>query len=102
MPRPKTPFAKAKALGAADRHPERYLRNDFVAPSLPLGEPPKRLKPAAAAAWNEFRDELPWLDCSHGGILGIAAILRGRMAVGDPSSKAMNLLRLCLGQATLA
>lgn len=53
---------------------------------------------AAATAWRELADELPWLNSSHRGILEITSILRAQMARQRLCTSALNLLRLCLGQ----
>jgi hypothetical protein len=51
------------------------------------------------AAWKTFRDELSWLDSSHRCLLEIASTIRPRVMTGaDNGVKAMNLLRMCLGQ----
>lgn len=98
MARPRKPKTVALVEGRDQINPSRYhSRNDPSASSL--GEPPEWLSEAQRDAWQEFNYEMPWLRESHRAFIGIAAILRARLAAGgDMGVQAMNLLRLCLGQ----
>ncbi len=98
MARPRKPKTIALVEGRDQINPSRYRsRNDPSA--SPLGEPPEWLTEAQCDAWQEFNCEMPWLRESHRAFIGIAAILRARLAgAGDMGVQAMNLLRLCLGQ----
>jgi hypothetical protein len=76
-------------------NPGRYRHNE---PSCAaLGDPPAWLSEAQADAWDGFAAELPWLNYSHRCIVGIASVLRARLASGNEvGTKALCLLRLCL------
>ncbi|SDP46945.1 hypothetical protein SAMN05428967_2259 [Phyllobacterium sp. YR620] len=98
MARPRKPKAIALVEGRDLTHPTRYNgRNDPSAATL--GPPPRWLTAEQAEAWRDFDSEMPWLRESHRAFMGIASILRARLAAGgDVGVQAMNLLRLCLGQ----
>lgn len=98
MPRPKTPYAKAFALGATEKHRERYqpLPASHSWTLGPLGEAPEWLKADEARCWRATAEEIDWLDSSHRGLMTIVAILRARLQADDASVKMLNLLRLCL------
>lgn len=99
MPRPRIPAAVAHITGAALKDPARYRPPAPVSNYLgPIGGPPGWLSEPQTNAWNELVETLPWLDRSHGGIVGIAAVLIARLRAGDASVSELNLLRLCLGQ----
>jgi hypothetical protein len=54
---------------------------------------------AQAAAWDELRGDIPWLESPHAGVVEIAALLQARLRSGaEMSIGALNLLRLLLGQ----
>jgi len=73
----------------------RHKRNTPTADDL--GDPPRWLTDAQAAAWREFAGELPWLNRSHRAIVEIACVVRARLQGGEEvGTKAMALLRLCL------
>lgn len=99
MPRPKTPYAKAFALGAVEKHRERYKPLPPTnLPNLgPLGDPPEWLKPGQVEFWNEIAADIPWLTFSHRGIAAIASIAADKWRASEGTNiKAGNLLRLCL------
>ncbi|KFC68435.1 hypothetical protein FF80_01875 [Devosia sp. LC5] len=99
MPRPRTPIDKARATGAILNHPSRYKEAPCsTSRGEPLGDPPDWLTEPQATAWRDLVGALPWLDLSHGGIVGITANLLAQLRAGDATVSAMNLLRLCLGQ----
>jgi hypothetical protein len=77
--RPRLPQAKAEASGAALINAGRF--KDRVAPkgTRALGEPYKAMNDGQKEAWEEFRDELPWLNSSHRALLQIACVLRNRI-----------------------
>ena len=53
----------------------------------------------ALTAWNTIRDEIPWLNSSHRGLVEIAASIRGRLIAGQECGvQSLNLLRQALGQ----
>lgn len=80
MPRPRTPLAKAKLTGAAEKHPERYkARSEPKASGRGVGEPPAYLPESARKAWATFADELPWLQHEDRAALEAASLMRGRI-----------------------
>lgn len=97
MARPRQSIAQARLSGALFKHPERYRNRVEPLVTEPLGDPPGFLKPAAAEAWQDFRERMPWLNKSHRGITELASILQSRMSAGVLGVPGMNLLRLCLG-----
>ncbi|WP_193760668.1 hypothetical protein [Bradyrhizobium yuanmingense] len=95
MPRPRKPAAKALVEGRHIINAGRYKRNEPTADAI--GDPPKWLNEAQAAAWREFAGELPWLNRSHRALLEIACTVRARVQSGaEVGTKALSLLRLCL------
>lgn len=101
MARPRTPRAKARVTGSDKVNPARFDGRNEPVVADPIGEPFEWLKTNAKLAWKDLIDEIPWLNKSHRGILGIAAAIRGRM-MGDSAEEtgvqAMNLYRQALGQ----
>jgi hypothetical protein len=79
MARPRLPKAKAEVSGAALIHAGRF--KDRIAPrgTRALGDPYKNMTAGQIEAWEEFRDELPWLNSSHRALLQLACVLRARM-----------------------
>jgi hypothetical protein len=100
MARPRVPLLKAEITGRTIRNPKRFEGRREPASGGPLGHPPRWFKTQDQKdAWNEFCDELPWLNKSHRALVGIAATIRARLIAGDDIGvKAANLLRMCLGQ----
>ena len=82
MPRPRLPVAKAEVSGAALKHPERH-GNRKAPKSRPVGEPFARMNEDQREAWDQFKDELPWLSHSHRALLEVACNVRARLASGD-------------------
>lgn len=100
MARPRTPKAKAVALGRDKVNPARFDGRNEPVVTDPIGEPFDWLKPKAKQAWKDLADEIPWLNKSHRGLLSIAANIRGRMmgdSAEDVGVQALNLYRQCLG-----
>jgi hypothetical protein len=96
MPRPRKPSGKAAVEGRQLINAGRYKRNEPTADAI--GDPPKWLTEAQAAAWREFAGELPWLNHSHRALLEISCTVRARLQSGEEvGTKALSLLRLCLG-----
>jgi hypothetical protein len=55
--------------------------------------------PSQREAWQTFADELPWLNHSHRGLVGVASEIHGKLIAGEEVSvNGLNLLRLCLSQ----
>ncbi|PDT79969.1 hypothetical protein [Sinorhizobium sp. BJ1] len=99
MARPRTPKAKAKITGHADKQKTKFEERHEPDVAETVGEPFEWLNEHAQQAWREIASEVPWLNWSHRGHLAIAANIRGRMMKGDDVGvQAMNLLRQCYGQ----
>lgn len=82
MARPRLPTAKAEVSGATLVHPGRHASRK--APKYrPLGDPFAKMTDAQKEAWDQFRDELPWLNNSHRALLEAACNVRARLANGD-------------------
>lgn len=96
MPRPRTPLALARLTGRDKVAPARFKgRREPKSP--PLAGPPRWMKcKIQREAWNDFRREIPWLRQADCFLVGIACAMRARLAQGTASTKAMNLLRMCL------
>ena len=99
MARPRVPKAKAKATGQDVQHAPRFEPRKEPKVTDTVGDPPGPFKEWAIKAWNQFKDEIPWLNKSHRAVLEIACGVRSRMMAGeDVGIQALNLLRQCLGQ----
>lgn len=103
MARPRTPKQRAKATGRDQHDKGRFDGRNEPEVAAPLGDAPDWItdseKSMSLTAWNTIRDEIPWLNSSHRGLVEIAATIRGRMIAGvDVGVQAMNLLRQALGQ----
>jgi len=98
LPRPRTPIAKAKAIGADVIHAGRYA--DRKAQKSPkLGKPSPHLKDGGITAWEAFKRELPWLTEGHRPLVEVASVLRGRMFDNDEIGvSALSLLQVCLSK----
>jgi hypothetical protein len=81
MPRPRLPTVKAAVSGAALIHPERH-KNRKAPKARPLGDPFVRMTEGQKEAWDQFRDELPWLHAGHRALLEVACNIRARLAGG--------------------
>jgi len=79
MGRPRTPQAKAEVSGAATIHPGRFAGRKVTKRVRAVGEPYARMTDAQRLCWEEFRQELPWLNSGHRTILRMACILAARM-----------------------
>ena len=98
MAAPRKSLAALQLSGTLQKNPGRYSRRYEPLVNEPIGEPPYWLPEPAKAAWHDITPRLPWLNRSHRGIVGITCLLAGKLATGDISISAMNLLRQCLGQ----
>ncbi len=98
MPRPRTPPAKAKAIAADVKNPQR--KRSAPKGIASLGGPPTWLTPWGRKAFEKFRAELPWLKESHRALVEIASILRADLL--DPDAivglQRIQELRRCLAQ----
>ena len=81
MARPRLPTAKAEVSGASVIHPERH-RPRKGPKFRALGAPFARMTDLQKEAWDQFRDELPWLNNSHRALLEVACNVRARLAEG--------------------
>lgn len=98
MPRQRKPRELADVTGYSTVHPERFRpKPNALSVDQPLGDPYDWLTPEAQEAWLEFRDNLPWLNRSHGCIVALTAYLAARLRLGTLPDSGANLLRLCLG-----
>lgn len=97
MPRPRKPLELARLTGAMAKDPQRYRNRHEPVDDRPLGEPYEWLPEDAKAAWKEMVPNLPWLRCCHRGIVGITAILAGKMMKDALGLPGMKLLNSCLG-----
>lgn len=76
------PAQKAEISGAAIKNAGRF--KDRKAPKArPIGEPFARMSDAQKEAWDQFRDELPWLNSTHRALLEVASNVRARLSGGD-------------------
>ena len=78
MANPRTPAAKAAVSGAAMKNPQRHKARKVPKGTRALGLPYARMTPGQVEAWQEFRDELPWLNSAHRALLQLACVLRDR------------------------
>lgn len=98
MAAPRKSLAALRLSGTYAKNPGRYSRRHEPLVRAPIGDPPEWLSEPAKAAWHDLTPRLPWLNRSHRGIVGITCLLAGKLATGEASVSAMNLLRQCLGQ----
>ena len=98
MAAPRKSLAALQLSGTLQKNPGRYSKRHEPVVSDPIGEPPDWLPEPAQAAWHDLVPRLPWLNRSHRGIVEITCLLTGKLATGDASVSALNLLRQCLGQ----
>lgn len=79
MARQRTPLAKAEATGCTLHDPKPFKSRREPKTGGPLGGPPKWMKnKSQLEAWRTFDGELPWLNQSHRGLVGIASEIRGK------------------------
>lgn len=83
MANPRLPAMKADVSGAAMKNPQRHKDRKAPKGTRPLGQPYARMSEDQCAAWEEFRDELPWLNSSHRTLLRLACILTCRLDEAD-------------------
>ena len=83
MANPRLPAMKADVSGAAMKNPQRHKARKAPKGTRPLGQPYARMSENQCAAWEEFRDELPWLNSSHRTLLRLACILTCRLDEAD-------------------
>lgn len=74
---------KAVVSGAAQKNPARHADRKLHKGTRPIGEPYAKMTLEQREAWEEFKDELPWLNSSHRALLRLACILRVRMDADD-------------------
>ncbi len=103
MAHPRTPIAKAKLTGAAQKHPERY--RDRIEPDTsgdPVGEPPAYLSEDARAAWLEAAGVLGWLVREDRLALEIAAQAIAAIRVTAAANKPIKAAQLTAARQALA
>ena len=83
MARPRLPQAKAEISGATLKNPGTFKARKAPTGTRPLGQPYARMTPGQCAVWEEFRDELPWLNSSHRVLLRLACIITCRLDEAD-------------------
>lgn len=98
MPRPRKSLEQLRLSGALAHNPGRYAKRHEPADDRPIGEPYKWLRPEAQEAWRELVPNLPWLRYCHRGIVGITALLAGRMRKDALGVSGMLLLTQCLNK----
>ncbi|MGV3580009.1 hypothetical protein [Brevundimonas sp.] len=100
MPRARTPVAKAEAMGAAAKNPQRHRARKEPPATRPLGKHPDWFDKVQTSMWEGFKLELPWLTESDRAVMEVASVLRAQLKLKplDMGVSKMNLLRLCLAQ----
>ncbi|WP_172373801.1 hypothetical protein [Mesorhizobium sp. NZP2234] len=98
MPRPRKSLEQLRLSGALKKNPGRYAQRTELADDRPIGEPYEWLPSSAQDAWGEMVPTLPWLRFCHRSIVGITALLLGKMRNGDLGVAGMTLLNQCLGK----
>ena len=83
MARPRLPALKAEASGAALKNPGRFAERVAPKRTRPIGQPYAGMTEVEARYWQEFADELPWLNSGHRVLLRIACRLSARLET-DP------------------
>jgi len=76
------PAVKAEVSGAAIKNAGRF-EGRKAPKARPVGKPFARMTEAQKEAWEEFKDELPWLSHSHRALLEVACNVRARLSTGD-------------------
>jgi hypothetical protein len=82
-------LANAKATGRFLHYKKRFENRAEPVVKDPLGKPPKWMKKASQKeAWNTLNSEIPWLNSSHRGVMGIVAqpLTPLSLAVGSHAS----------------
>jgi len=98
MAAPRTPVAKARVTGAAEKNPQRH-RDRKEPKTKPLGKPSKFLDPFGVQAWEGYKAELPWLMESDRSLVEIASSVRGRLLAGeDVGVTALSMLQSILSK----
>jgi hypothetical protein len=83
MARPRLPAAKAEVSGAAIINAGRFAERKAPKGTRPLGDPYARMTDEQKEAWEEYRNELPWLNSSHRPLLRLACIWTAKMDDAD-------------------
>jgi hypothetical protein len=79
MAKPRLPAAKAEVSGAAIHDPQRFKGRRVSSKTRPIGEPYVGMTDEQKIAWEQFKQELPWLNSSHRAILRLACVLMARL-----------------------
>ncbi len=72
MPRPRLPQAKAEVSGAVIHDAGRFVDRKVSKLTRGIGEPYARMTDSQKLAWQDFRNDLPWLNSSHRVLLRLA------------------------------
>ena len=90
------PQEVAEITGAKIKNPQRF-KDRFNPDVGELGQPPERFTDEQKELWAEFAADFPWLRRSDRHFLGLAVLLRSRIAAeATPSPSMLAQLRLCL------
>lgn len=73
------PLLKAEVSGAVIKNVGRFSDRK-ASTARPLGKPFARMTEQQREAWDQFQDELPWLNGSHRALLEVACHVRARLA----------------------
>lgn len=96
MARPRLPEAKAKAIGADIKNPDRFSGRSEPK-TQELGGPSDWMVGKQRIAWDYFKREMPWLQESDRTLVEIASCLRARlMTGGEIGVQALAQLRMCV------
>ncbi len=98
MPKPRKSLEQLRLSGTLGKNPGRYATRYEPPDDRAIGEPYDWLPADAQAAWKEMVPNLPWLRRCHRGIVGITALLAGKMMNDTLSLSGMMLLNQCLGK----
>jgi len=79
LARARIPTAKAEVSGAAAKNPQRFTGRQKPTKPRSLGKPYAMMTDAEVWYWQEFTNELPWLNSSHRAILRMACVLSAKM-----------------------
>lgn len=103
MPRPRTPKAKAKLLGQADKNKTRFRGRNEPKVTEDLGAAPAWLvdteKSKPRLAWEILREEVPWLNRSHRMLVATLCGQLGRLVIGaEVGVQASVFIKQCLSE----
>lgn len=97
LPKPRKSLEQLRLSGTFAKNPGRYADRYEPPDDRPIGEPCEWLPAPARAAWREMVPTLPWLRYCHRGIVGLTALLVGKMRSGTLGIAGLRALNQCLG-----